>query len=101
MPDDYFPMAGPDEGAEAPPAESAAPGEKPEGEGEEGATALIPKSVLGGKEFEPGQEVVLKVVRVHGDQVEVSYASETPETPSGPNADQEIDEMAGASKGGY
>lgn len=53
----------------------------PEGEGQEketsgGETAVLPKSILGGKEFKPGEEVVLKVVRIHGDSVEVAYAEE-------------------------
>lgn len=43
------------------------------------ASALLPKSVLGGKEFKPGEEVVLKIVHVYEDEVEVSYASEKPE----------------------
>lgn len=39
-------------------------------------TAVLPKSILMGKKFEPGEEVVLQVVAVHGDSVEVKYASE-------------------------
>lgn len=52
------------------------------GEGEDqeekmqGETALLPKSILGGKEFNPGDEVVLKIVGLHDDQVEVEYAAE-------------------------
>lgn len=58
-------------------AESAAPegGEgDPENQPEEGETALLPKSILAGKEFNPGDEVVLKIVRINEDEVEVSYA---------------------------
>ncbi len=43
------------------------------------ATALLPKTVLGGKEFKPGEEVVLKIVHVYEDEVEVAYATEHPE----------------------
>lgn len=39
-------------------------------------TALLPKSILMGKTFNPGDEVVLEVVRLLDDQVEVKYASE-------------------------
>ena len=43
---------------------------------EQGETAILPKSILGGKEFKPGDEVVLKITAMHDDSVEVSYASE-------------------------
>jgi hypothetical protein len=61
------------------------------------ATALLPKSVLGGKEFKPGEEVVLKVTHVYEDEVEVEYAPSEPttETKPSPSADDEIDMMAG------
>lgn len=39
-------------------------------------TAELPKSVLGGKEFKPGEEVVLKVVQVMENSVLVQYATE-------------------------
>lgn len=39
-------------------------------------TALIPKSLLMGKEFNPGDEVVLRVVHLYEDEVEVEYASD-------------------------
>jgi hypothetical protein len=44
----------------------------------EGETALLPKSILGGKDFKPGEEVVLKIVRMHDDEVEVAYAPAKP-----------------------
>jgi hypothetical protein len=40
-----------------------------------GETALLPKSILAGKEFNPGDELVLKVVRLYDDEVEVAYAT--------------------------
>ena len=46
---------------------------KPEDK-EEGKTYLLPKAVLEGKEFEPGDEVVLRIVAMHDDQIEVQYA---------------------------
>jgi hypothetical protein len=42
---------------------------------EEYKTALLPKYVLGGKKFDVGEEVVLKIVHDHGDEVEVQYAT--------------------------
>lgn len=39
-------------------------------------TAELPKAVLGGKEFKPGEEVMLQVVQVNEDSVVVKYASE-------------------------
>lgn len=65
------------------PAEEQKPGESQESpeqedkeqEGQE-PTAVLPKSILMGKDFKPGEEVVLKIVRIHDDQVEVAYAPE-------------------------
>lgn len=54
-------------------------------------TALLPKSILGGKEFKAGEEVVLKIVKVYGDEVEVEYATGT--EPKEKTTDQEIDEL--------
>lgn len=42
---------------------------------EGGESALIPKSLLMGKDFNPGDEVVLKIVHVYEDEVEVQYAT--------------------------
>lgn len=61
-----------------------------ETETEGGQTALLPKSVLGGKDFEPGEEVVLKIVKVHEDEIEVQYA---PEKAKEPTSDEEIDAL--------
>lgn len=74
MPYDY---ENPSDETEAPPtgAEKGEAEEEDTGE----ATALLPKSVLGGKEFKPGEEVVLKIVHVYEDEVEVAYATEKPE----------------------
>ncbi len=46
--------------------------EKPTGE----PTAELPKDVLGGKVFKPGEEVVLEIVEVRENSVLVKYASE-------------------------
>lgn len=54
------------------------PNAKPEEMKDDGAgeSALIPKSLLAGKEFNPGDELVLKIRAIHGDEVEVEYATE-------------------------
>jgi hypothetical protein len=39
-------------------------------------TSLLPKSILMGKDFKVGDEVVLKIEAIHGDSVEVAYAPE-------------------------
>lgn len=55
--------------------DTAEPAEESKEEYEQ-ETALLPKSILGGKEFSPGDEVVLKIVAIHEDEVEVEYAKE-------------------------
>ncbi len=74
MPYDY---SNPSDEQEAPKTGDAEDTETKEDMGE--ATALLPKSVLGGKEFKPGEEVVLEIVHVYEDEVEVKYAKEHPE----------------------
>lgn len=46
-----------------------------EEKGEE-ATAVIPKALLAGKEWKPGEEIVLQIVQVNEDGAVVKYASE-------------------------
>lgn len=72
MPADLYSDAEP----AAPEAPEAAPQEAEE------PTAELPKAVLGGKEFKPGEEVVLQVVQVLEDSVLVKYASGEKEEPS-------------------
>jgi len=43
-------------------------------EGEQ--TALLPKSILMGKDFKVNDEIVLKIDAIREDEIEVSYASE-------------------------
>lgn len=38
-------------------------------------TALIPKSLLQGKDVDPGDQVILDVVHVYDDEVEVAYGT--------------------------
>lgn len=55
----------------------------------EGDTALVPKSLLGGKTFNPGDEVVFKIVHIYDDEVEVEYSTGAEEGKK--NADDEGD----------
>ena len=46
-------------------------------EGDKGeVTGILPKEILAGKDFKPGEEIVLKIVAIHDNDVEVAYASE-------------------------
>lgn len=44
------------------------------GEDQGEKTALLDKGILGGKTFEVGDEVVLRIVGMHDQEVEVAYA---------------------------
>ena len=57
-------------------------------------TALLPKSLLMGKTVEPGDRVVLKIVRLYEDEVEVEYSESEETETKGMTADQEIDSIA-------
>ena len=70
----------PDQDPYADAAPAAAPEPKPDPESDkaeegESQTAEIPKSVLGGKKFDVGEEIVLKIDKIMEDSVLVSYAS--------------------------
>lgn len=105
MPDqsaDLYPQMG---SRDAPPTEEMDSGET-DSQDAGGETALLPKSILAGKEFKPGEEVVLKIVRIHDDEVEVEYAADKPEESESEDepesADSEIDRMSmTGSKKGY
>jgi hypothetical protein len=69
MPADYYQDPDQDAGAEAAAAESPED-QDPEGQ-PEGETALLPKSLLGGGDCQPGEKINLEVVHVYEDEVEV------------------------------
>ena len=92
MPNDYY-NDGPEQES---PSEQSSPGE--EKDPRDSKTALLPRSILAGKEFEPGDEVVLKIVAMHDDEIEVEYAGD-----SGDKKDSSSDgkpEMAASSSDG-
>lgn len=51
--------------------EQAAPADNEGAEDEGGETALVSKSALGGKEYNPGDKIEMQVVAAHGDEYEV------------------------------
>ena len=56
--------------------------------------AVLPKSILAGKDFQPGDELVLKITAIHDDEVQVEYApSKDQESNSGQAQAQAPDEM--------
>ena len=62
------------------------------------STALLPKSILMGKEFNVGDEVVLKISAIHDNEVEVEYApaegkSEADETTPPDTTDEQPDDV--------
>lgn len=87
--DNYYPDTS--DTAAAPESGGAMGSDKKSGE-DEYETALLPKSILGGKKFDVGEEVVLKIVHDHGDEIEVQYASEKPDEkePAGGKSDMEM-----------
>lgn len=60
----------------APGPEPAEPEEQEKPKDDGGETAIIPKALLAGKEFKPGEEVVFQIVRFHDDSVEIKYATD-------------------------
>lgn len=63
-----------------------------------GVTALLPKTILAGKKFEPGEEVVLKIVHDYGDEIEVAYAPEKKEGEEDEETDEGEDEGGSGSE---
>ena len=72
MPTDFYSPPAADE----PKAQEPVEDRSEQQQDDDSATALIPKSLLGDKEFKAGDEVVLKIVHIYEDEVEVEYAKE-------------------------
>ena len=96
MPDSYYPEA---EDAASNSTPTSADTSSEDTETAEEQTALLPKTILAGKQFDPGDEVVLKIVKVYENEVEVAYATgdeeETANQPmQEPSPDMEASEGA-------
>ena len=84
----------------AAPAATAPEPESKDAEGKEGQsdsqTAVIPLAVLGGKEFKPGQEVVLQIVSMNEDGAVVKYAEGKGEEEEAPPKEEAPPDQAAA-----
>jgi hypothetical protein len=69
MPADYYQDADQDAGVDA--GQQLGDQSPDENEQPEGETALLPKSLLGGGDCQPGEKISLEVVHVYEDEVEV------------------------------
>lgn len=99
MATDYYPS--PDTADESPPAAADTSNEGSqqgtESDDEVGETALVPKSILAGKDLQPGDTVTFKVVHLYDDEIALRPVSESKEEetePQGMSANDEIDSMA-------
>lgn len=86
MADELYP-AGDEEQGEATP-DNEAGEQTPQEDG--GTTALLPESILAGKKFNVGDEVVLKIVHMGDGEIEVAYAPEKPSEASEPGEKPEM-----------
>jgi hypothetical protein len=75
------------------------PPKQEEGEHDENATGILPKSLMAGKDFKPGDEIVLEVTRVGESDFEVRYAQEKGHEESAPHEEGAEESMA-PEKGG-
>ena len=73
--------------------EEGSPPPKPEEQETDSNTALIPKTLLAGKDFNPGDEVVFKIVAMHGEEVEIQYATEDKPEKKPTAMDEAMDSM--------
>lgn len=79
-------------------ASPAMPGKDKEGAEEVGETSLLPKSFFAGKDPSPGDQCMVEVMRVHGDECEVKYVKHDeaaePEEPSVEGVNGRLDSMS-------
>jgi hypothetical protein len=47
-----------------------------------GSATMLSRSVLGGKEVKPGDRIILRVTKVHDDEVAVEYATKDGDDPA-------------------
>lgn len=74
-------------------------GKEPESEDSGQKTYVLPKAVFEGKEFEPGDELVLRIVSMDAGQIEVTYAP-AKEQEKGDGQEAMAQAPAGGSEGG-
>jgi len=86
------PSSGEDPYSDADTTDTSRPEEDANGET---ATSLLPKAFFMGKTLEPGSRCEVEVVRVHDDQVEVSYVQHEAENETEQPLPEYDAEMAG------
>lgn len=63
--------------------------------------AILPKSILAGKHFDVGDEVVLKITAMHDDRISVQYAPSKPDEDEGEEGGKaEMPESISGGEGG-
>lgn len=77
---------------------TAAPAEEKE-EHAEGDTAIVPKSLMAGKDFKVGEEIVFKIVAIHENDFEVEYSYGDEKEHKEEGGEEPAPEMAGPSAG--
>lgn len=92
MADDLYPVGDEAEQAETAPNEA----DETDTGKDEGTTALLPESILAGKKFNVGDEVVLKIVHIGDGEVEVAYAPSKEKTGEGEDGSGGKPEMGAA-----
>jgi hypothetical protein len=70
------------------------PGDDSADQQDDATEAVLPKSILAGKEFNVGDEVVLKVTGIHDDQISVKYSTGKDDGSKDPDADGDTDKAA-------
>lgn len=81
----------------------AAPAKREAPEGEEESSepvATIPKALLAGKEFKPGEEIIFEIVSIQDDSVVIKYASPHKEEYEGEEGEGKGMSEGGMGKGG-
>jgi hypothetical protein len=92
MPDYMDPNEGGETSADKPMAD------KPQDDGAE--TSLLPKSFFGkAGDLEPGAECCVKIVAIHGDEIEVEYCKKDESKDENSNAPEDSGDMQSAMSG--
>jgi hypothetical protein len=107
MPQDFYGEG--DEGASTSTAQAEPEHDDKEGmeDKDEGETALVPKSMFMGKELKPDDEFIFKIVKDHGEEVEIKYSTgkdESAEKPKRSQMDESgdaLERMGKPATGGY
>ena len=98
MQDDLYSDQGMGDSAQ-PAAKPDAGEDKPAGDADS-QQAILPRSILAGKEFKVGDEVVLKITSMRDQDISVAYAPEKAEGEEQPKEGEEEEPVAGEENAG-